>query len=109
LINRRDLRWFHFLPIFHLCVCLISFAGILLSRLPTFAIIFWYVMMADLPISLPAFLVAWESQVLAATWVCVAGTFWWYFLGRGAELLIDSLRRQKQVTLFHVDRKQNKS
>jgi hypothetical protein len=44
--------------------------------------------LADLPISLPAYFLAWKYSTLAAIWIFVAGTFWWYLLARGAQALL---------------------
>jgi hypothetical protein len=37
-------------------------------------------MIADLPISLVAYLLAWRYSLFAAIWIFIAGTTWWYFL-----------------------------
>jgi hypothetical protein len=108
LIRKYPLRWVHFLPILHLCACLISYVGLLLPSLQNLLILFTFVLLADLPISLPTYFLGWKYPALAVIWIFVAGTFWWYFLGRGAEFLIDSLRSRKPVTLFSPNRTQDK-
>ena len=37
-------------------------------------------MVADLPVSLVAYMLGWKFQLVAAVWIFVAGTWWWYFL-----------------------------
>jgi hypothetical protein len=96
-VRRYQLRWFHFLPILHLCACLISYVGLLLPSLQHIGILFTFVLLADFPISLPAYFLGWKYPVLAAMWVFVAGTFWWYLLGRGAEGLFIRFIRQNQT------------
>jgi hypothetical protein len=49
-----------------------------------------YIMVADLPISFVAYGLAWQHGGLAATWIVVAGTLWWYFLSRGAEVAFNT-------------------
>jgi len=64
--------------------------------------------MLDLPISLIFYALVWKHSVFAAIWIFVAGTYWWYPLGRGAESLIDSIRHRKPVTLFSSYRSRDK-
>jgi hypothetical protein len=107
-VRQFHLRWFHLLPIFHLCACLISYVGLLLPSLEYFGILFTFVLLADLPVSLPAYFLGWKYPAIAVTWIFVAGTFWWYFLGRGVDFLIDLFRGRKPVTLFPVNRSGDK-
>ena len=37
-------------------------------------------MLADLPVSVVAFLIGWKYVVLADLWIIVVGTLWWYLL-----------------------------
>ena len=41
--------------------------------------------LVDLPLSLVAYMLAWKYSLLAATWIFVVGTWWWYFLSRAIE------------------------
>jgi hypothetical protein len=96
MVRQYDLDWAHFLPILHLCACLISFVGLVLPRLQHVGILFTFILLADLPISLPAYFLGWEYSTLAVVWVFVAGTLWWYVLGRTAEaLFIRFVRRDE--------------
>ena len=104
MIRQRHLPWFHVLPILHLCACVLSYVGLLLPSLQGLGILFTYVLVADLPISLPAYFLGWKYPAISAMWVFAVGTFWWYLLGRGAGFLINSLHRRKPVTLFPVNR-----
>jgi hypothetical protein len=78
----RLVRWRYVLPSVHLLACSISYVGLLIPSLQVLGILFTFVLMADLPISLPAYFLAWKYPAFAATWVFVAGTLWWYLLGR---------------------------
>ena len=51
-------------------------------------------MLADLPISMVAFALAWKYSALATAWIFVVGTLWWYLLSRVAEPV---LRRFKVI------------
>ena len=100
LTRQYHLRWFLVPPVLHLCVCVISYVGLLLPSLQGLGILFTYVLLADLPVSLPAYFLGWKYPAFAVVWVFAVGTFWWYLLGRGAEFLIDSLLRRKPIMLF---------
>src|SRR5260370_24857596 len=104
----RPSRWVYVLPSLHLFACLTSYVGLLIPSLQHLGILFSFVMLADLPISLLAYGLAWKYSALAVIWIFVAGTFWWYLLSRGAEFLIDSMRRRKPITLFSSNHSQNK-
>jgi hypothetical protein len=41
-------------------------------------ILFTFVQVADLPISLLSYLIGWKYSALAVIWIFVAGTYWWY-------------------------------
>jgi hypothetical protein len=52
----KHLRWFHSLPIFHLCGCFTGFIGYLIPSLHHWGILFTFILILDLPISLVAYL-----------------------------------------------------
>ena len=81
----RHLPWRYVLPSLHLLACAISYVGLLIPSLQFFGILFTFVLLVDLPVSLPAYGLAWEYPALAVTWVFVAGTLWWYLLGRAVQ------------------------
>jgi len=81
----RTIRWRYVLPSLHLLACLVSYVGLLLPSLQSLGILFTVILMADLPISLPAYFLGWKYQAFAVTWVFVAGTLWWYLLGRAVQ------------------------
>jgi len=66
--------------------------GYLWLGLQYLGIVWTFVMLADLPISLVAFGLAWKHGLLAAMWVVVAGTLWWYILSRVAEYAFNKFR-----------------
>ncbi len=48
-------------------------------------------MLVDMPVSAIAYALAWKHGTVAAIWVVVVGTLWWYLLSRGLGLLIAKL------------------
>src|ERR1700730_14439780 len=96
-MDRRS-RWIYFLPSLHLSACLISFVGILIPSLQYIGILFTFILAADLPISLPAYFLAWKYPAFGLIWVFVVGTAWWYLLGRCAGFLfIRFIRRNEPI------------
>jgi hypothetical protein len=81
----RPIKWRYVLPSIHLFACVTSYIGLLIPQLQFVGILFTYVLLADLPISLPAYFLGWKYPALSVTWVLVAGTIWWYLLGRAVE------------------------
>jgi hypothetical protein len=81
----RPVRWRYVLPSIHLLACVSGYVGLLLPRLQFFGILFSFVLLVDLPVSLLAYGLGWKHPVLALTWVFVAGTLWWYLLGRAVQ------------------------
>jgi len=59
---------------------MLSYVGILLPSVQYFGILFTFVLLADLPISLPAYFMVWKYPVLSGIWIFAAGTFWWYLI-----------------------------
>lgn len=79
------MRWRNVLPSLHLLACLISYVGLLVPSLQFLGILFAYVLLVDLPVSLLAYALGWKYPALAVTWVFMAGTLWWYLLGRAVQ------------------------
>jgi hypothetical protein len=77
----RLIRWRYVLPSLHLLACSISYVGLLISSLQFLGIVFPFVLLAGLPVSLLAYGLGWKYPVLAVIWIFVAGTLWWYLLG----------------------------
>src|SRR5258708_12978409 len=72
----RPSRWVYLLPLLHLCACLTSYVGLLEPSLQHLGILFTFVQLADLPISLPAYFLGWKYSTLAVIWIFVAGNPW---------------------------------
>jgi hypothetical protein len=86
-------RWFYFLPAVHLCACLVSYIGLIIPSFQYFGILFAFILIADLPVSVFAFALR-KFSVLAVIWIFVASTLWWYLLSlAGGVLLKRFLRR----------------
>jgi hypothetical protein len=90
----RPSRWVYLLPTIHLCVCLVSFIGLVIPRLQYAGTLFTFILLADLPVSAPAYALSWKYGALAVIWIFVAGTFWWYLLSRGAEAMLNRFVRR---------------
>jgi hypothetical protein len=85
--------WIYFLPILHFCAGLMSTLRHFVPGLQYLVVIWEFVMHADFPISLAAHALAPNYALLAAIWIVVAGTLWWYLLSRGVEFIFIKLKR----------------
>ena len=92
----RPIRWRYVLPSIHLLACLTSYVGLLIPGLQFMGIVFGFVLLADLPVSLPAYGLAWKYPVIGGTWIFAAGTFWWFLLGRAVEGLFLKFSRRNE-------------
>src|SRR5271156_1435186 len=90
--------WVYFLPILHFCVCLMSTLRYFVPGLQYLSVMWDFVVRVDFPISLVANALTPKFAPLAAIWVVVVGTLWWYLLSRVAEYLFDNFKsRRKSV------------
>jgi len=90
--------WIYFLPILHFCVCLMSTLRYFVPGLQYLSVMWDFVVRVDFPISLVANALTPKFAPLAAIWVVVVGTLWWYLLSRVAEYLFDNFKsRRKSV------------
>lgn len=94
--NRRRSRWVYLLPAIHLCVCLIIMLGYAVPSWRYLLVGWEYVIVVDFPVSFIAVGLAWSHQVFSLAWFVIAGTLWWYFLSRLAEMLIHRFKRRAQ-------------
>jgi hypothetical protein len=85
-------QWVYLLPATHLFACLISLSGYLVPQLQILGIVWVFIVLIDLPVSAIFYALAWNHGVIAGIWVIVVGTWWWYFLGRKIESLINKIR-----------------
>jgi hypothetical protein len=60
------------------------------------------VMVLDLPLSIVAYMLAWKYGLVAAIWIFVVGTWWWYFLSRGIEHMIERFRHRKEIVVLKI-------
>lgn len=67
-----------------------------------FGLAWMFVMLADLPVSLVAYALAWKYGVLAAVWIFVAGTWWWYFLSGIVERVVDNFRHRNEINNLNL-------
>jgi hypothetical protein len=72
----RPIRWRYVFPSLHLLACSISYVGLLIPSLQCLGIVFTFVLLANLPVSLLAYALGWKYSALAVTWIFVAGTLW---------------------------------
>jgi hypothetical protein len=54
--------------------------GLVVPRLNYFGILWSFIMLADLPISILAYVMAFHYTSLSLMWILVGGTLWWYLL-----------------------------
>jgi hypothetical protein len=94
----KRFRLVYLLPLLHLCGCLTIMIALLVPRLQYLGIGWGFIMLADLPISLVAYGLAWKYGWLAAVWIAVAGTLWWYLFSRGMEIVFEKFRDRGPVT-----------
>jgi hypothetical protein len=87
--------WIYFLPILHFCACLMSTLRYFVPGLQYLVVIWEFVMHADFPISLVAYALTPTYAPLAASWIVLAGTLWWYLLSRLAEFALIQLKRNR--------------
>jgi hypothetical protein len=90
----RQTSWVYCLPILHLCVFAIANVGLLSPSLQYLGRLESYLILADLPVSIVVFGLAWHYPMIAALWIVVVGTLWWYLLSRLLELGIHKLMRK---------------
>src|ERR1700751_5460813 len=83
----RPIPWRYVFPSIHLLACLTSYVGLLIPSLQFLGILFSFILLADLPISILTYALAWKYSALGVIWIFVAGTLWWYLLGRGVQPL----------------------
>jgi hypothetical protein len=89
------IRWIHIVPLIHLVFCFAALSGYIVPQLQWLGILFSVLVIADFPISGVYIAIAvGKYGPLAVAWLCVAGTFWWYFLCRAAEGAVLKLRSQ---------------
>ncbi len=86
LTRRAHPDWVYFLPILHFCACLMSTLRFFVPGLQYLSVMWDFVVRADVPVSLVVDASGPHYSVLAAIWVVVAGTLWWYLLSRLAEI-----------------------
>jgi hypothetical protein len=88
-------RWVYILPSIHLCACLISYSGYVIPSLQNLAILFPFILLADLPVSIVTYSLGWKYPSIAVLWIFVGGTLWWYLLSRGVDFLFNIFRSPK--------------
>ena len=82
------LRWVYWPPLIHLSVCLGVMLGYVVPGLQFLGILWSVLTIADFPLSIVTVALAFSHHgVIAAVWVLLAGTLWWYVLCRTAEFL----------------------
>jgi hypothetical protein len=97
---RKRSGWVYLLPVLHFCVYVISMLGLIDPALQNLGIVGAFIMLADLPVSLVAYALAWKHSSLAALWILLVGTLWWYLLSRGAEFVFDKFRERNAEVQF---------
>jgi hypothetical protein len=60
------------------------------------------VMLADLPLSIVAYLFAWKYGLFAAIWIFVVGTWWWYFLSRRIKQMVERFLHRNEINTLKI-------
>jgi hypothetical protein len=89
--------WIYFLPILHFCACLMSTLRYFVPGLQYLVVIWDFVLHADFPVSLVAYGLRPKFAPLAAIWILVAGTLWWYVLSRVAEFMFNKFTQRRKT------------
>jgi hypothetical protein len=91
--------WVYFLPILYFCACLMSTLRYFVPGLQYLSVMWDFVVRLDFPISLVAIALTPKFAPLAAIWIVVVGTLWWYLISRVAETLFNKFtERQKLIS-----------
>ena len=76
-------HYIYIAPAIHLCVSLYATVGFYFEHAPEHPIWVLNVLtFLDFPVSIVGILLTWGPKFLAAAWMVIAGTLWWYFLSR---------------------------
>lgn len=87
------LRSTYVLSSIHLVICFFATLAYILPPKLQFLGILWVILnIVDFPISAVAISLAWRNGLLAAAWIVVIGTLWWYLLSVTAAFLRKKLR-----------------
>jgi hypothetical protein len=83
--------WVYVLPAVHLIACFIAdVPALLIPRMQSLGIVQSYLIVADFPISIGVFALAWQHPLLAYAWIWVVGTLWWYLLSRVVRYIFEN-------------------
>lgn len=80
--------WIYVLPLLHATASAVSMIGYMVPRLSYLGIVQTFMLLADLPISAPVYVLAWRYPVIAQMWFLIVGTLWWYVLSRAAQRML---------------------
>jgi hypothetical protein len=89
--------WVYLLPAIHFCACSIIMLGYVVPAWRSLLLGWEYVIVVDFPVSFIAVGLAWSHQVLSLIWFLIAGTVWWYVLGRVVDAVLNRFRRRAQA------------
>lgn len=99
-VNRS--RWVYILPLLHLFAYVATLTVMLIPPLQPLGIVGSYILLADLPVSLVAYMLAWKYSLLATIWILIVGTLWWYLLSLGINWVFDTYMERRaagQITI----------
>jgi hypothetical protein len=94
-IKQGHSPWVYFLPIVHFSACCVCLLGLIFPGLQYLGIMWGFIMLLDLPVSVVAYVLAFRGNEGANVWIFVAGTLWWYFLSCGVEMAFKRLSDRK--------------
>jgi hypothetical protein len=86
------MRWIYVLPALHLSICVVLLFGIYAVGWSLAGLLWGFLLLIDLPISLPYYVLGWKYGFIVLLWVVIAGTFWWYQSSRFIRFLSQLMR-----------------
>lgn len=86
-LSRRS--WIYLLPTIHALIALFAVIGLALRQNANYPNRAWdFLYFVDFPLSLGTVFLVFGPQILAALWVVIVCTWWWYLLSRGIDKVI---------------------
>ena len=91
-------KWVFVLPAMHLGACMLAYSGTIIHPLQPnrLGMIFGYILLIDLPVSVVAYMAAWGYPLLALVWIFVFETAWWYLISRVTYARLTGRRESRQ-------------
>jgi hypothetical protein len=89
---KTAMRLNYVLPALHLSICVVLLFGLYVLGWSLAGLLWGFLLLIDLPISLPYYVLGWKHGFIAILWIVVAGTCWWHQLSRFIRFLSQLMR-----------------